>query len=180
MQEKELISRCQKSDHQAQEALFNRFADRMYRLSFRYIESQADAEDIMMVAFSKIFRQISKFTWMGEGSLEGWIRKIVVNESLMWLRRQHNFLMSESIDLSLPEPDLSQLSRLEAEDILAMVALLPTGYRTVFNLYTIEGFTHKEIGSMLEINESTSRSQLFKAKVLLQKMLTQEGLQYGT
>lgn len=152
----------------------------MFSVSFRYIKSQVDAEDVIMMAFTKIFGQVGKFSWQGEGSLEAWIRKIIVNESLMWLRRRHNFLMSESIDLSLPEPDIFQLSELEAEDILAMVGQLPTGYRTVFNLFTIDGYTHKEIGVMLGISENTSRSQLFKAKALLQKMLAQEGYQYGT
>lgn len=180
MDEKELTRRCQKAESKAQEILYELFADRMFRVSFRYIKSQVDAEDVIMIAFMKVFGQIRNFTWQGEGSLEGWIRKIIVNESLMWLRRRHNFLMSESIDLSQPEPDILQLSELEAEDILAMVAQLPTGYRTVFNLFTIDGYSHKEIGAMLEISESTSRSQLFKAKALLQKMLTQEGFQYGT
>jgi RNA polymerase sigma factor (sigma-70 family) len=180
LQEEELIRRCQKAESKAQKVLYDRFADRMFRVSFRYIKNQVDAEDIIMMAFTKIFGQIAKFAYQGEGSLEGWIRKIVVNESLMWLRRRHNFLMSESIDLSQPEPEILQLSELEAKDILAMVAQLPTGYRTVFNLFTMEGYTHKEIGAMLEISENTSRSQLFKAKALLQKMLTQEGFQYGT
>ncbi|MDD1443827.1 RNA polymerase sigma factor [Dolichospermum sp. ST_sed3] len=89
-------------------------------------------------------------------------------------------MMSDSIDLSQPEPDLFQLSELEAKDILSMVAALPTGYRTVFNLYAIDGYSHKEISVLLEISENTSRSQLFKAKALLQKKLTQEGFQYGT
>lgn len=171
---------CQKGDKKAQELLFEIYSDRMYRLSFRYVRSQPDAEDVMITSFSKIFRQISKFSYSGEGSLEGWIRKIVVNESLMLLRQRHNFMMSENIDLNFPEPDLSLLTSLEAEDILGMVSRLPTGYRTVFNLFVIDGFNHREIAAMLEITENTSRSQLYKAKSLLQKMLTREGFQYGT
>lgn len=89
-------------------------------------------------------------------------------------------MMSENIDLNFPEPDLSLLTSLEAEDILGMVSRLPTGYRTVFNLFVIDGFNHREIAAMLEITENTSRSQLYKAKSLLQKMLTREGFQYGT
>lgn len=133
-----------------------------------------------MISFTKIFNQIKSFSYRGEGSLEAWIRRVIINESLMWLRQRHNFMMAENIDLTLPESDLSRLCALEAEDILALVATLPTGYRTVFNLSVIDGYSHKEIAAMLEINDNTSRSQLFKAKALLQKMLTREGFQYGT
>lgn len=167
-------------DKKAQELLFAGYSDRMYRLSYRYVRTQPDAEDVMIAAFTKVFREIGKFSHSGEGSLEAWIRKIVVNESLMWLRQRHNFMMAENIDLNFPEPDLSLLTSLEAEDILTMISRLPTGYRTVFNLFVIDGFNHKEIASMLEITENTSRSQLFKAKSLLQKMLIREGFQYGT
>lgn len=134
----------------------------------------------MITAFTKVFKTIHSFTYRGEGTLEGWIRKIVVNESLMWLRRKHNFNMSENLSDAIPETDLAEFSQLEAEDICKMISDLPTGYRTVFNLNVIEGYSHQEIGEKLSITESTSRTQLFKAKALLKKMLTQEGFQYGT
>jgi RNA polymerase sigma-70 factor (ECF subfamily) len=108
------------------------------------------------------------------------MRKIVVNESLMWLRRSHNFNLTESLEASLPEPDLNAFSEQEAEDIYYFITQLPTGYRTVFNLSVIEGFNHAEIAGMLQISENTSRSQLFKAKTMLKKMLIQEGYHYGT
>ena len=152
----------------------------MYRLSFRYIKSQVDTEDVLITSFTKIFKSIHTFQNQGPGSLEGWIRKIVVNESLMWLRRRHNFNLTEALDENLPEHDLSQFSQLEAEDICKMISNLPTGYRTIFNLSVVEGYNHQEIAKMLSIAESTSRTQLFKAKALLKKILTQEGFHYGT
>ena len=152
----------------------------MFRLTFRYIKSQVDAEDVVITSFTKVFKSIHTFRFQEEGSLEGWIRKVVVNDSLLWLRRRHNFNLTESLDDAIPEPDLSQFSQLEAEDIYKMIANLPTGYRTVFNLNVVEGYSHEEIGALLSITQSTSRTQLFKAKALLKKMLTKEGFHYGT
>ena len=180
LEEFELIRNCQRSESKAQEVLYARYADRMLRLAMRYIKAAADAEDVMIISFTRVFGHIRTFNQRAEGSLEGWIRKIVVNESLMWLRRRHNFNLMETIDDGMPEPDLSQLAALEARDILKLIETLPIGYRTVFNLSVVEGYGHQEIAGLLEISESTSRSQLFKAKVLLKKMLTREGYQYGT
>jgi RNA polymerase sigma-70 factor (ECF subfamily) len=152
----------------------------LFRLTFRYIKSQEDAEDVTMTAFIKVFNNIKSFNDQGEGSLEAWMRKIFVNESLMWLRRRHNFSMTETLDEGMDEADLTQMAELESEDIYKLIANLPVGYRTVFNLNVIEGYNHQEIGNMLSITESTSRTQLFKAKAILKKMLTREGYRYGT
>jgi RNA polymerase sigma-70 factor (ECF subfamily) len=180
LNDSELIRRCQNADPKAQEELYERYADRMYRVCLRYIKSQVDAEDVLISAFTKVFKSIKAFTSQGDGCLEGWVRKIVINESLMWLRRRHNFNLTECLEETLPEPDLSQFSALEAEDIYKLISDLPMGYRTVFNLNVIEGFSHQEIAAMLAITESTSRTQLFKAKAILKKTLTREGFQYGT
>src|SRR5688572_20030477 len=160
--------------------LYNEYADSMYRLVWRYVKSQADAEDIVMTGFVRIFKSIQSFQSQGAGSFGGWMRKVMVNESLMWLRKQHNFNLTESLEDTLNEPDLEAFRELEAEDIYHCIAQLPTGYRTVFNLFAIEGYDHREIANMLGVQEVTSRSQLFKAKSLLKKMLTQEGFYYGT
>jgi len=175
-----LVKQCQQGKRTAQETLFNRYSDRLFRLGYRYTKSHSDTEDILMMAFVKILSNIDKFTYQGEGSLEGWLRKIVVNEALMWLRKRHNFNLTESIDSAVPEPDLSSFEQLESEDIYQFITQLPPGYRTVFNLSVIEGYDHREIADLLQISENTSRSQLFKAKNLLRKMLVQEGFQYGT
>lgn len=180
LKEPELVKQCQRGNRQAQEYLYALTADRLYRLTFRYIKSQVDAEDILITAFTKIFESVPKFSYQGEGSLEGWMRRIVVNEALMWLRRRHNFNLTETLDESMNEPDLKQFSELDEEDIYKFITQLPTGYRTVFNLNVVEGYSHQEIAAMLAISESTSRSQLCKAKTVLKKALTQEGFHYGT
>jgi len=180
LQEHEIIRGCQKGKREAQEELFNLYSDRMFRLSCRYVKQGADAEDIVIRVFNKVFEHISGFKYEGAGSLEAWIRKIVVNESLMWLRKRHNFNMTESIEECAPQIDLALLSELEAQDIYKLIGQLPIGYRTVFNLFVIEGYSHEEIATMLNINEGTSRSQLYKAKSLLKKTLSKEGFQYGT
>ena len=180
MQDPELIQHLKNADRKAQEVLYERYSDRLFRLAFRYIRSTVDAEDVLIVSFNKLLRGIPSFRAGGPGSLEAWMRRIVVNESLMWLRKRHNFQLTESLDENLPEPDLRQVSDAGAEDIYRAIAQLPIGYRTVFNLNTIEGYHHNEIAAMLDISEATSRSQLFKAKAQLKKMLTREGFNYGT
>lgn len=180
MKEIDLVNSCRQASRNGQEQLYALHADNMYRIAFRYIKSQVDAEDVLITSFTKIFRNISAFQYQGDGSLEGWMRKIVINESLMWLRRRHNFNLTEMLDENMPEPDLTHFSQLDVDDIYKMISTLPTGYRTIFNLTVMEGYNHREISALLSITESTSRTQLFKAKALLKKMLTQEGFQYGT
>lgn len=180
MNKADIIKGCQKGRREAQEALYGAYADRLFRLSCRYIKVQADAEDVMIHAFNKIFEHVASFRYEGDRELEAWMKRIVVNEALMWLRRRHNFNMMESIDETHDAVDLSAVSDLEAEDILKFIMQLPTGYRTVFNLSVVEGYHHDEIAAMLNISESTSRSQLFKAKELLRTLLTKEGFHYGT
>ena len=180
MKEIDLVKQCQRNDARAQEQLYAQHAGSLYRLAFRYIKIQADAEDVLMTAFIKVFRNIATFRSEGDGSLLGWMRKIVINESLMWLRQRHNFNLTEALDGAIAEPDLQQFSTLEADEIYKMISDLPTGYRTIFNLHVVEGYSHHEIAGMLSITENTSRSQLFKAKTLLKKMLSQGGFQYGT
>ena len=180
MQEPELVQSLKNAERKAQELLYRQYSDRLFRVAFRYVRSTVDTEDVLIVSFGKVFSAFGSFRFNGEGSLEAWMRKIVVNESLMWLRKRHNFNLTESLDENLPEPGLKQFSDAGAEDIYKAIAQLPTGYRTVFNLNTIEGYHHDEIAKMLGISENTSRSQLHKAKAQLKKMLTREGFNYGT
>lgn len=151
----------------------------MLRLVSRYVRDSADGEDVVMMAFTKVFNNLKGFNNNGEGALGGWIRRIVINEALMWLRRRNNFIMTEISEVG-NEVSLTELSQLPAEDIVRLVNQLPDGYRTVFNLSVTEGYDHAEIARLLGITEGTSRSQLFKAKALLKKMLNQEGFHYGT
>lgn len=180
MEEQELIKRCIKSDRLAQELLYARYADRLFRLCQRYVKEIEEAEDVLIIALNKVFSSLNKFSYKGEGSLEAWLRRVVVNEALMVLRKQHNFNLTETLDHNTPEPDLASVCEVDGEEIQAAINRLPTGYKTVFNLNVVEGYEHDEIAKMLGISEGTSRSQLFKAKAMLKKMLTKEGSAYGT
>ncbi len=137
-------------------------------LCCRYVKSKMEAEDVLVMAFSKIFERIDQYK--GEGSFEGWIRKVIVNESLSYLRKNKNMYLETDIEAADREPDYAQLeSQLEAEDLLKMIDSLPTGYRIVFNMYAIDGYSHKEIATHLSISENTSKSQLSRARALLQR-----------
>ena len=130
------------------------------------------AEDILITAFTKIFEKIEQFK--SEGSFEGWIRRIVVNEALTHLRKNRSMYLETELDQVDYEPQYDRLSdHLETEDLLRMIQELPTGYRIVFNLYAIDGFTHKEIAEQLGISENTSKSQLSRARTYLQKVLVE-------
>jgi RNA polymerase sigma factor (sigma-70 family) len=180
LKEPDLVTRCQKGQAKAQQFLYDAFSDRVFRVASRYIKIQEDSEDVVMMAFVKIFQNINSFHYQGKGSLEAWIRQIAVNEALMWLRKRHNFNLTESLEPELHPPDLTAFKDIDAEYLFQLIVDLPTGYRTVFNLYVVEGYDHREIAGILNITENTSRSQLYKAKELLKKKIQQEGRQYGT
>jgi len=168
--EETLIKGCRKGDGRAQKHMFERYAPRMLTVCRRYITDNDQAEDVMLVAWVKVFERMQQFK--GEGSFEGWLRRIMVNESLTWLRKNKQMYLHTDLDEADRSPDLSVLeNHLEAEDIMKMVQQLPAGYRTVFNLYAIEGYSHKEIAKTLDITENTSKSQLSRARTHLQKLL---------
>ena len=142
----------------------------MLSICLRYIAQRDEAEDIMISAFTKIFQKIDQYK--GDGSFEGWMRRIVVNDCLSQLRKSRNMYLESSIEMLETEPDFHLLEdHLEVEDLMRLISDLPIGYRTVFNLYAIEGYSHKEVAEALNIQESTSKSQLSRARVLLQKEL---------
>jgi RNA polymerase sigma-70 factor (ECF subfamily) len=169
----ELIEKCLRNDRQAQHALYKMYAGKMYAVCCRYVKDRMDAEDVMVMAFTKIFERISQFK--GEGSFEGWIRRVMVNESLTYLRKNKNMYLETDIEEVDREPDYQQLeNQLEADDLLKLIEELPTGYRMVFNLYSIDGYSHQEIADQLGISENTSKSQLSRARALLQKRLLEQ------
>lgn len=130
-----------------------------------------EAEDVLVTAFTKILDRIDQYK--GEGSFEGWIRRVVVNEALTYLRRNRSMYIETELKAADREPDYQHISdHLEAEDLMNMIQELPPGYRIVFNLYAIDGYSHKEIADQLNISENTSKSQLSRARVFLQKLLT--------
>ena len=142
----------------------------MYSLCCRYIKDKMEAEDVLVVSFTKVFNRIDQFK--GEGSFEGWLRRIIVNEALSYLRKNKSMYVETDIEALDREPNFEVLeNQLEVEDLLKMIEALPTGYRMVFNLYAIDGFSHQEIADQLGISENTSKSQLSRARALLQKRL---------
>jgi RNA polymerase sigma-70 factor (ECF subfamily) len=168
--DQQAIEGCKRNDRHAQRFVYEYYSRKMYALCCRYIKDKMEAEDVLVTAFTKVFDRIDQFK--NEGSFEGWIRRIVVNESLTFLRRNRGMYLETEIEAAEREPDYSQLqNELEAEDLRKLIADLPTGYRIVFNLYAIDGFSHQEIAEQLGISESTSKSQLSRARVLLQKRL---------
>ncbi|MFQ3213705.1 MAG: RNA polymerase sigma factor (sigma-70 family), partial [Marivirga sp.] len=131
-----------------------------------------EAEGTMVTAFVKIFERINQYS--GEGSFEGWMRRIMVNESLMYLRKNKNMSLNIDIEEVYELPQFNRLEdHLEAADLMTLINQLPVGYRTVFNLYAIEGYSHKEIGEKLSVSENTSKSQLSRARSSLQKQLVE-------
>jgi RNA polymerase sigma-70 factor (ECF subfamily) len=168
--EDELIKGCVRRERNAQKRLYDTFSSKMYALCCRYVKDSMEAEDVLITAFTKIFDRIDQYK--GEGSFEGWIRRVIVNESLTYLRRNRSMYIETDLEAADREPDYQHLSdHLEAEDLLNMIQELPTGYRIVFNLYAIDGYSHKEIADQLNISENTSKSQLSRARVFLQKIL---------
>ncbi|MEJ7644106.1 MAG: sigma-70 family RNA polymerase sigma factor [Chryseolinea sp.] len=168
--EDEVIKGCLAGDPGAQKIVYESYSRKMYSLCYRYVRQPMEAEDILVTAFMKVFNKVHQFK--SEGSFEGWIRKIVVNEALTFLRRNRSMYIETDLENADREPDYNALSdHLEAEDLLKMIQELPTGYRIVFNMYAIDGYSHKEIAAHLGISESTSKSQLSRARGYLQKIL---------
>lgn len=180
MDYKELVKHCKKKDEKAQKALYGKLAAPMYKVCLRYFDNEFDAEDSLINGLFKFFQNIDKFQYQNESKLFAWVKRIVVNESLMLIRSRVNLNLVSADNAETMSNDISPLAELQAEDILRMVRELPVGYRTVFNLYVIEGFNHKEISEMLEISPNTSKSQLHKAKALLKIKITQNARYYGT
>ncbi|NOT77217.1 MAG: sigma-70 family RNA polymerase sigma factor [Cyclobacteriaceae bacterium] len=168
--EKELIEGCRRNERSAQKKLYEQMAGKMLSLCCRYIKDRMEAEDVLVTSFTKVFDRIDQFK--GEGSFEGWVRRIVVNESLSYLRKNKNMYLETDLAAADHEPDYTSLStHLETEDLLKLIAGLPPGYQIVFNMYAIDGFSHKEIADHLGINENTSKSQLSRARGHLQAKL---------
>jgi len=168
--ESDLIKGCINGERRMQEELYRRFSPKMYAVCLRYAGKSDEAEDILQEGFIKIFKKLS--TFRGEGSFEGWIRRIFVNTSIEHFRRK-NYLqpVTEKEENTIEGKYLSVLDSLAEKDILGLIRELSPGYRTVFNMYVVEGYTHKEIGDMLGISEGTSKSQLSRAKVILQDLV---------
>ncbi len=168
--ETDLINGCMANDRRMQEELYRRFSPRMYAVCLRYAGNAEEAQDILQEGFIKVFKKLDSFR--SEGSFEGWVRRIFVNTAIEHFRRKRYLLpVTEKEENTLEGKYTSVLDELGAKDIMALVQELSPGYRTVFNMYVVEGYTHKEIADLLGISEGTSKSQLSRAKVILQDMV---------
>jgi len=174
--EPDIVKRCLSGDRKAQRALYEAYAGRFLSISLRYVKNNMVAEDVMIEGFMKIFEKLPQYE--GKGSLEGWMRKIIVTQSLLYLRNNKNLLMEINLDGQENSPGLGVADQdLTCQDLFQLISELPVGYRTVFNLYVIEGYSHKEIQDLLGISESTSKSQLSRARAALKNRLSEESYQ---
>ncbi|ULQ52572.1 RNA polymerase sigma factor [Flavihumibacter fluvii] len=179
MQLGKLIYEAKNGSSAAQKCLFDEMADKMLATCYRYVKNQEDAEELMLNGFFKFFRNLQSFTFEEDAALFGYVKKIMVNECLMFLRKKKVFtIVAETAAVEVPLEE-DALNNLSAAEILQLVLQLPVGYRTVFNLNVIEGYSHKEIANLMDISTGTSKSQLSKARVLLQKLMTQKGIEYA-
>lgn len=166
-----LILGCMHNDAAAQRELYNRFSPKMLPVCYRFAQSREDAEDMLQEGFIKVFMQIHTFE--NKGAFEGWVRRIIVHTCINLLKKNKRF--NESMDLehahTLHVKEETLPSIMQAKQVVECIRLLPLGYRTVLNLYAIEGYSHKEIADMLDIEESTSRSQYTRSKNMLEAIL---------
>lgn len=168
----DLIRGCLSGDTRMQEALYKRFAPKMYAVCLRYSNNADDAQDLLQEGFVKIFKNLDRFR--AEGSFEGWVRRVFVNTSIEHYRKKVNLTStSEREEAMIEDGSVNALDKLAEKDIIVLVQNLSPGYRAVFNMYAIEGYSHKEIGTVLGISEGTSKSQLARAKGILQKKVAE-------
>jgi RNA polymerase sigma-70 factor (ECF subfamily) len=167
---KNIIKGCLAGDRRDQELLYRRYASKLYAVCLQYSGNDEEARDILQEGFIKIFEHLGHYKH--EGSFEGWMRRITVNTALEKFRSKHNLYRVDDIDtIQEPdsEPDNNDYAGLEVKDLLEIIRELPPKYRMVFNLYAIEGYSHKEISSMVKISEGTSKSNLSRARMILQR-----------
>lgn len=176
MTEEAILQGCLQNKAAAQKELYQKYSSKMLAVCYRYGHNREDAEDMLQEGFIKVFSQIHSFE--NRGALEGWIRRIIVHTCINILKKNKKF--NESVDLihatALQVREDTIPSIIQAKQVVECIRLLPMGYRTVLNLYAIEGFAHKEIAEMLDIEESTSRSQYTRAKAMLEEILVKKNI----
>ncbi len=175
-----LIAKAKKGNRRAEHELFELFAPKMLSICRQYVKNNDLAEEVMLTGFLKVFTHLKNYA--AHGSFEGWIRRIMVNESISQLRKDKKLLFRDDVEI---ENSMSQVAYVETElevaEIQLLIDALPDGYKTVFVLYAVEGYKHGEIAELLQISESTSKTQLFKARRMLQaKVNKQNIISYGT
>lgn len=173
MSEEEMIKGCLKDDPLAQRALYDKVGPKMMGVCLRYMVSIEEAQDVLQDGLIKVFDKLG--TYSGMGSFEGWVRRIVVNTALDAIRKNKNLkhnMQIDDVEYALKSNDFI-FEHLVAEDLLKVLHELPLGYKTVFNLFAIEGYSHKEIAKKMNITVSTSKSQFSRAKSMLRKKITE-------
>ncbi len=169
---RQLIDQCRRGRPRAERALFDHYGDRCYALAYRYLRDRMEAEDVVAMAFVKIFRALPQAEFPHRNGFEAWLRRIVVNEALSLIRRRKPLEALEDHPADLPVTTGAEIiGRLTAQELASYIEALPEGYRLVLTLHAIEGYTHAEIGARLGISEGTSKSQLSKARKVLRKQL---------
>ena len=166
-----LVDSCKKGDRRAQKAVFDHLSGKMFAVCLRYMADREAAEDILQDGFVTLFTKLDSYS--GEGSFEGWARKIFVNTALMSLRKNDVLRQTEDVEAAwnISAEGPSAIENIGYNELMKMVASMPPGFRTVFNMYVIEGYSHKEIAECLGISEATSRSQLQRARTMLQNKI---------
>ena len=162
------------------EEIYLQYADSMMLLCLRYTNKKEDSEEVMNTGFLKAFKNIERFKELHKNSFRAWLKKIMINECLMYIRKKNGFNIISLEDADVKFHAEEPLYNQDTEYLLKLLEELPAGYRTVFNLYAVEGYKHKEIAEMLNISESTSRTQLLKARKQLQQKITEQNKHYGS
>lgn len=169
--EEQLIQKCLRNEPKAQKQFYKAFAAKMYGICLRFVKNEMEADDLLQEGFIKVFENLKNFR--NEGSIEGWVRRIIVNTAINYIKK--NVVFHQEVDIeNIGEFEIiedSAISKLSMEDLLKMIQDLPDGKRMVFNLYTFEGYAHHEIAEIMGISVNTSKSQLAKAKKILQEKL---------
>jgi len=174
----ELIKRCRSGERKAQELLYKQLAAKMMGVCMRYATDRMEAEDMLQNGFIRVFQKMDDYR--GEGSFEGWVRRIMVHSSIEYYRKHHKMMQVVDMD-EVDEPSVNPLAaaKLDAKDLMALIQQLAPGYRVVFNLYAIEGYSHREIGEIVGITEGASKSQLSRARTILKEQIAKlEGKRY--
>ncbi len=174
MTDQELATACINGDRNAQEQLWKQFSRKMMTVCLRYCDSREEAEDVLQEGFIKVFEKMNQ--WQGTGPLGGWIRTIIVNTALTYLRSRKKWKNTTTIETAvhLNADEVNAISSMNEESLLKLIETMPSGYKTVFNLFAIEGYGHKEIADLMGISENTSKTQFLKAKNWLKKNLTEK------
>ena len=175
MTDQEIVEGCLAKDTKAQRFLFDKYAGKMMGVCLRYMKNREEAQDILQEGFIKVYQKISQYK--STGPLGGWIRMVMINTALIQIRKNKKW--ENTVDVTtaynLSNNDYNVLDQLSADELMRIISDMPDGYRTVFNLFVVEGYSHKEIADMLQITESTSKTQYRKARLYLKKILEKNG-----